>query len=71
MRFRASLDRCLDEVELRPESFPHDVAPVRFARLNGFPYFVFFMFAPESVFILAVLHGASDPDKWRERVATG
>lgn len=27
-RFRAALDRRLDDVGLRPESFPYDVAPV-------------------------------------------
>jgi len=66
-RFRRAVNRRLDDVAERPESFPLDVPPIRFAKIARFPYVFFFVEKPESVSILAIIHGASDPAKWRDR----
>ena len=66
-QFRLNVDKRLDDIAARPESFSIDVDPVRFARIDRFPYVIFFVVQPEFVSIIAVLHGASNPTKWRNR----
>lgn len=65
--FRHNVNDKLDDIAERPESFPLDVEPVRFARVDRFPYLIFFVADQDSVSIIAVLHGASDPARWRSR----
>lgn len=62
-RFRTSVDKKLDEIAISPESFPFDISPVRFAKIDRFPYLIFFVVKSEFVLIIAILHGASDPIK--------
>lgn len=66
-RFRANVNRRLRDIAVEPEIFPFDVPPIRFARIAQFPYLIFFVDKPTFVSVLAVLHGSSDPDKWRQR----
>lgn len=66
-RFRQKVNQRLDDIAQRPESFPIDKAPIRFAKVDRFPYLIFFVFKPEFVSILAIVHGASDPSRWRDR----
>jgi plasmid stabilization system protein ParE len=65
--FRQQLNDRFDDIAERPESFPFDEEPVRFARVARFPYLIFFVARQNSVSIIAVLHGASDPTRWRSR----
>jgi plasmid stabilization system protein ParE len=69
-RFRQNVNRRLDDVAERPESYAFDVDPIRFAKVDRFPYLVFFVVNPNFVSILAVVHGSSEPDKWRCRHQT-
>jgi len=39
-RFRIKVNRRLDEIAERPESFAVDMAPVRFAKVHRFPYII-------------------------------
>lgn len=66
-RFRDNVDRRLDDIATNPEMFPFDVPPVRFAKIDRFPYLIFFAVTTEVVRILAIVHGASNPEKWRTR----
>jgi len=66
-RFRRAVNKTLDVVAERPESFPLDIAPVRFAKVKGFPYLVFFVAKPRFVSVIAVAHGSSNPNIWRGR----
>ena len=66
-RFRQNVNQRLDDVAERPESFPFDVEPIRFAKVARFPYLIFFAAKPEFVSIIAIVHGSSNPDKWRRR----
>ena len=66
--FRQNVDRRFDEIIEHPELFPFDLPPVRFAKVSRFPYLVFFTVRDDIVMVLAVVHGASDPGKWRSRV---
>lgn len=66
-RFRDNVKDLLSEISERPESFPIDVEPIRFGRVERFPYLILFVSRASYVFVIAILHGASDPRKWRER----
>jgi plasmid stabilization system protein ParE len=66
-RFRKNVDVRLDDIASRPESFSIDVEPIRFAKVERFPYLIFFVIKSKFVSILAIVHGASDPSKWRQR----
>jgi hypothetical protein len=66
-RFRDNVKDLLSNLSERPESFPMDVEPIRFGRVERFPYLIFFVPRTSYVSVIATLHGASDPRKWRER----
>ena len=67
-RFRENVERRLDDIASHPEAFPFDEAPIRFAKVDRFPQLIFFAVESEVVQILAIVHGASDPEKWRTRI---
>ena len=52
-RFRDQVNRRLNEICDHPELFPLDLAPVRFAKIEHFPYIVFFAVNEFTVSILA------------------
>ena len=66
-RFRDNVKNLLSDISERPESFPMDVEPIRFGWVERFPYLIFFVPKASHVSVIAILHGASDPRKWRER----
>lgn len=68
--FRQSVDRTLSQVASHPGIFSLDTSPIRFAKTRRFPYLIFFAVKKEAVLILAILHGSSDPSKWRSRLET-
>ena len=54
--------------EIVPLAF--DDFDYQFARVLKFPYLVLYRERPEFVYVLGVLHSASDPLKWRRRART-
>ena len=66
-RFRDSVDKRLDDIAKNPELFVFDAPPIRFAKIDRFPYLIFFTVQSGFAFIIAIVHGASDPNKWRSR----
>ena len=66
-RFKFAMVSRLNRIASHPTSFPIDVAPIRFARIDHFPYLIFFRVADEHILVLAVLHGSRDPLNWRLR----
>ena len=44
-----------------PEMFPADIPPIRFAKIERFPYLIFFVEKSDFVSVIAIVHGASDP----------
>ena len=66
-RFRKMVDARFDRIESHPELFSLAFDDVRFATVRQFPYLVLFRQRKETVTILGVFHGASDPERWRNR----
>ena len=57
----------LAAIERSPDQFPIAVDDIRRARLRRFPYLIFFVVLPESISVLAVMHGRRDPRRWQAR----
>lgn len=66
-RFRENIDQKFDQIVERPESFPTDVEAIRFAKIKRFPYLIFFVVKEKTVLVIAILHGAMNPQAWRTR----
>ena len=62
-RFRSAVNRRLDEIAERPESFPGDVTPIRFTKIEQFPYLIFFVLKSDFVSVIAILHGSTEPGR--------
>ena len=67
--FLASVDACLWRIRRQPGAFPLVHVSHRRALIRRFPYAVFFEHDDGTVTVFAVFHTASDPHKWRLRVA--
>jgi plasmid stabilization system protein ParE len=65
--FIAGLERRLHQIEERPRMFPVVFRDVRCARMQRFPYAIFYILEPAGVVVLAVMHQARDPAAWQTR----
>lgn len=66
-RFRVAVDACLDEIERDSSHFGTLDGGIYYARVERFPYLVLFQRERLVVYVLGVMHTASDPAKWQQR----
>ena len=59
-RFRESIQKCLDSIQLLPESFPLLGQTQRAAMLRGFPWMIVYNEEPEVILIVRIVHTASN-----------
>ena len=64
--FILAVDRTLDFIQGNPEGYPIIYQGVRRALLHRFPYGIFFIWDREMISVLAVMHTARNPAKWRK-----
>ena len=64
--FLAVVERTLKSIQANPARFPIVYRTVQRALLRRFPYGVFFVSEGDQITVLAVLHCARDPEKWRQ-----
>ena len=67
-RFRRSLDRVLEQIELMPELYRVVHRDVRRALMKPFPFAVYYRVWEGEVTVWAVLHSRQHPDHWKSRV---
>lgn len=65
--FMLAVDRALESIQENPAQFPLIYHEVRRALLSRFPYGVFFIWEAQRISVLAVMHSAREPTKWRRR----
>jgi toxin ParE1/3/4 len=63
--FLVAVERALESIQANPERFPIVYRKVQRALLRRFPYGIFFVTDGDQIAVLAVMHTARDPDKWR------
>ena len=66
--FLASVEQALKSVQENPSQFPLIYRDIRRALIRRFPYGVFFAFSDQRISVLAVMHTAREPGKWRRRI---
>jgi plasmid stabilization system protein ParE len=67
--FLSSIEKALQSIQARPARFPIIHKNVRRALLHRFPYALFFVRKEDSIVVIAVLHQARDPRRWKLRYA--
>jgi len=65
--FLEVLDQTLQGIEEGPLRFTVVHRDVRRALLKRFPFGVFFRMRPRSIRVIAVVHLARDPERWKRR----
>ena len=65
--FLVVVERALESIQENPAQFPLIYRDVRRALLSRFPYGVFFVWEAQHISVLAVIHTAREPTKWRRR----
>ena len=63
--FLVVVERALESIQDNPLRFPVIYRNVRRALVKRFPFGIFFVTEEERVVVLAVMHTARDPAKWR------
>lgn len=64
-----AVERSFLRIAENPRIYPEVSSGVRRARVARFPYGVFYLYLiePEAVRVIAVLHHARSPERWRSR----
>ena len=66
--FLVSIRACFSRLEQTPELYPKMLESLRRARVDRFPFGVFYCVADESVYVLAILHHRKNPDSLAKRL---
>jgi len=64
--FLAVVEPTLESIQANPARFPVVYRGIQRALLCRFPYGVFFVLEDDQITVLAVMHCARDPEKWRQ-----
>ncbi len=68
LRFAECIDRAIEQVVNRPNSWPVTESEVRRLVVEIFPYSLIYSIQTDHVLILAVAHHSRHPDYWKDRV---
>lgn len=66
-QFLGAIDEALLLASREPEIFQRIHRSVRRALVHRFPYGIFYTIEPNEIVILAVMHTARHPSKWKQR----
>jgi plasmid stabilization system protein ParE len=61
-RFKAEVLALLDIIAQHPDRFPIDEGDTREAKVDVFPYCVYYRVKPDRIVVTAVFHTSRDPD---------
>ena len=66
--FLSEIGRCLERIEDYPEGYPVIYRRYHRALTRKFPYKVFYIIEPDYISVVAVVHAARHPQRWRARL---
>lgn len=66
--FRAAIDNLLGLVSEYPLAYPKVYREIRRAVARRFPYLVYYTVTPDSIIVMACLHGRRDPALFKSRL---
>jgi toxin ParE1/3/4 len=67
-QFYYALDECIENIRQFPEAFLLTQRGVRRARVDGFPYLIYYVVDPDAIFIYALAHNKRDQNYWLGRL---
>jgi len=62
------MEAALDRITANPGQFPSVLQDIRRARLQKFPYGLFFRIEHNALIIIACFHASRDPKPWQRRI---
>jgi toxin ParE1/3/4 len=65
--FLTAVDEVFDRIRETPELYAPEYKAVRRARMDRFPYVVYYRLVGDTVEVIAVQHGSRSPRRWRSR----
>jgi plasmid stabilization system protein ParE len=65
--FEDALNEKIAQILEAPTFFMEREAGVRWAKLQRFPYQIYYRIESDMIFVMAVLHEKRHPDTWKER----
>lgn len=68
VRFLDEIEKSLARIAPNPFQYQEVEPDIRRVVVHTFPYLVFYTFGPDSVHVLAVIHGAQDPAYIKSRL---
>jgi toxin ParE1/3/4 len=66
-RFRDHVDFAMRQIARDPERYPIVYRDLRRRLVERFPYAVFFKVYPDLVFVVGIMHGRQNPERWKLR----
>ncbi len=66
-QFIEQVEVIFDQISKKPKIYPVVYRNIRRGLLKRFPYAVFYIIEPRQIVVLAVLHQARDPNRWKQR----
>jgi toxin ParE1/3/4 len=65
--FRAAVDSILSSIQEHPSMYPRVDHSIRRAATERFPFGVFYRIDGDTIRVIAILHNARNPERWRRR----
>ncbi len=65
--FRDAVSAILESIEEIPQGFPVALRDIRKARVQRFPYVVYYVVLPDTISVIAIIHGRREPRRWQQR----
>ena len=65
--FLDAIESSIISIENNPAQFPVIYRDTRRALINRFPYGIFFVTSDNLISVIAIMHTAREPSKWRSR----
>jgi len=67
IEFLTAVEEVFGRIRATPELYAPEYKAVRRARVERFPYVVYYRLAGDAVEVIAVQHGGRSPRRWRSR----
>jgi len=68
-KFRTALKSHLQEIQIRPESFPIFYQGVRRLKMRGYPHYIYYRVLDEYIEIITVFHPSRKPEDLDDALA--
>lgn len=65
------VDERLASIQENPHKYQKVHKQIRRVLTHRFPYSIYYLINQDKIFVIAIMHTASNPRKWKRRIKTG